>query len=590
MAEKLPRYRPLGVSIASVPAIDFAGAKMKARGYAQTQAALDKISSFAFSKAAEVAAARGEEYGAQYAPTAQQIQDAASGNEALSLPGDEFTVFGKAARKSALATAADELELQGRSQISQLQLLAEEGKIDPATFNTEVNGVIDGLAGSIEGVSASASRGIRAKLGVIGNSALVVASRKFEAKVLEQQKVQNTYLADATINALPDIFEAGDSVAPNGEVVTFWEKAEVNKDAMVRRFVQSGDEDGLKAFLSDYNEKIQEIRVAAFSEWAVSPDTADDDVASFVFDDKIVPGTKLSRYLENADSAEIQQIKDNVYSAFQKKNDLFDKDERESRERLAAFHKQNDISDIVAFSANPNGFDGYWLNRRYTSQRLSSAGLRFFDSELKRTTEVTENNSSTWNELYKKIHTDKLDAHDDILYARINDQLTLEMTVNLLRQNSEAKTMRGSFEQTNIDMYRDLLKRRTGITRLEQGMVKFGNEQQAAFAQQRAADALFEFETRVNEGELVDLVTNDIIERYTFRATKGGEGGDMGIFLEPSPVPGLTERPQDVNEVKQEMNAAKELYRSGQISKAEYSRRWRALGDWQYFYEFNGAN
>jgi hypothetical protein len=49
MAEKLPRYRPLGVSIASVPAIDFAGAKMKARGFDQTAAALDKISSFAFS-------------------------------------------------------------------------------------------------------------------------------------------------------------------------------------------------------------------------------------------------------------------------------------------------------------------------------------------------------------------------------------------------------------------------------------------------------------------------------------------------------------------------------------------------------------
>ena len=587
MAEKLPRYRPLGVSIASVPAIDFAGAKMEARGYAQTQAALDKISSFAFSKAAEVAAVRGEEYGAQYAPTAQQIQDAASGNETLSLPGDEFTVFGKAARKSALATAADELELQGRSQISQLQLLAEEGKIDPATFNAEVSGVIDGLAGSIEGVSASASRTIRAKLGVIGNSALVVASRKFEAKVLEQQKVQNTYLANASINALPDIFEAGDSVAPNGDVVTFWERAEASKDAMVRRFVQSGDEDGLKAFLSDYNEKIQEIRVAVFSEWAASADTADDDVASFVFEDKIVPGTKLSRFLENADSVEIQQIKENVYSAFKKKNDLFDRDEQESRTRFNAYQRTNDISEIAAFSANPGGFDANRLRNSYTSQRLSPAALRFFDSELKRTTEVTENNSFTWNELYKKIHTDKLDAHDDILYARTNDQLTLEMTVNLLRQNSEAKTMRGSFEKTNIDLYRDLLKRRTGISKLEQGLFSFGTEQKDAFAQQRAADALFEFETRIREGEPVDLVTDDIIERYTFRA---GKGGDLGLLLEPSPVPGLKESPQNFNKVKEEMNAAKKLYKLGQISKTEYSRRYRALSDWEFFYNFNGGS
>ena len=52
MAEKLPRYRPLGVSIPSVPTVDYVSAgAAAARGWQSMSAALDKMSGFALSEA-----------------------------------------------------------------------------------------------------------------------------------------------------------------------------------------------------------------------------------------------------------------------------------------------------------------------------------------------------------------------------------------------------------------------------------------------------------------------------------------------------------------------------------------------------------
>jgi hypothetical protein len=108
MAEKLPRYRPLGVSIASVPAIDFAGAKMKARGFDQTAAALDKISSFAFKKAGEYKVEEAQKFRYDNPVTAEQLQTAiSSGRDIDEIIGDNYTIFGRASRATVGAEQAE---------------------------------------------------------------------------------------------------------------------------------------------------------------------------------------------------------------------------------------------------------------------------------------------------------------------------------------------------------------------------------------------------------------------------------------------------------------------------------------------------
>lgn len=146
MAEKLPRYRPLGVSIASVPAIDFAGAKVEARGYAQTQAALDKISSFAFKKAGEYKVEEAQKFRYDNPVTAEQLQAAiSSGRDIDEIVGDDYTIFGRASRATVAVQLRTELEAQARSQMSAISAALDSGMdLDVDQLRSQFEGMISG--------------------------------------------------------------------------------------------------------------------------------------------------------------------------------------------------------------------------------------------------------------------------------------------------------------------------------------------------------------------------------------------------------------------------------------------------------------
>ena len=160
MAEKLPRYRPLGVSIASVPAIDFAGAKMQARGWSQTATALDKMSSFAFGLAGKQAAKAGAEAAA------------ADPKAALQASKDELfpTIYGQASETAATRILKSQVEVEARQAMGLAALEAEQDKLTPEQAAAKFKSVAEGFGSTIDMLDPVIGAELKQDLSLVGNA------------------------------------------------------------------------------------------------------------------------------------------------------------------------------------------------------------------------------------------------------------------------------------------------------------------------------------------------------------------------------------------------------------------------------------
>ena len=164
MAEQL-RYEQT-LQRLNMPNVDFAAEKEIARGYNQISAKLDQMSSFFMKQAEGQAKIEGAEYGAENAPTPQQIEDAKSSGKELELPGDKFSVYGTAARSAALTAVYDDVTLAAKKSILQDLTDYEKQNLDPAMLQDRFNTLIDGYAATFDEASPALARKFRADMGI----------------------------------------------------------------------------------------------------------------------------------------------------------------------------------------------------------------------------------------------------------------------------------------------------------------------------------------------------------------------------------------------------------------------------------------
>lgn len=162
MVERLPRYRPLGVSLAPAPRIDYAGAgAAEARGYQQMSQALDRISAYAFEEAGKRAAREGAQYDFENPITKEQIEAAMeSGMDINDVVGDPDTIYGSALRSSVGARLRTELEFEARKHFDGLTAAFKSGlPIDVQQQQIEAKALIAGhrdVLGKIDPKEANA--------------------------------------------------------------------------------------------------------------------------------------------------------------------------------------------------------------------------------------------------------------------------------------------------------------------------------------------------------------------------------------------------------------------------------------------------
>ena len=274
---RLPRYRPLGIGVASLPSVNFAQTGMAQARVANTIASsLDRMSSFAFREAEVQAKPEGAEYGAANAPTAQQLEDATTSAEREELvPGGKGTVYDRAARSAAMETISLNLETAARQEITALRLNASATNMATSELQTSIDGVINGYSGALYDINPASSKRFRAGMSTVGNSAVVAHANKLAELKLKQDKVDAIAGIDTIKTSLSDIIANGDRVV-DGVKVTLTELLAAERSKVFDRAEQIGDPALLKSQLDDFDKIVSKEMIGVVSDWAAESPLARD--------------------------------------------------------------------------------------------------------------------------------------------------------------------------------------------------------------------------------------------------------------------------------------------------------------------------
>ena len=195
MAEQL-RYEQQ-LQRLNLPNVDFAAEKEIARGYQQISGKLDQMSNFFMRQAEGMAKIEGAEYGAENAPTKQQIEDAKSTGVELELPGDKYSVYGRAAQNAALTAVYDDVTLQAKQQILTDLTDYEKQNLDPSMLQDKFNTLIYGYSATCDNTSPALAKKFRAEMGLYAYGKVSTESSAFIKR--ERDERMSTYAAAADL-------------------------------------------------------------------------------------------------------------------------------------------------------------------------------------------------------------------------------------------------------------------------------------------------------------------------------------------------------------------------------------------------------
>jgi hypothetical protein len=270
MVDRLPRYRREGRDLIT-PRIDYAGAgAAEARGYQQMSQALDRLSSYAFKEAEIYATEQGEKYGTTNPPTKQQIEDARrAGEDAESvLPGDSFTAFGRAARKSALESLATNMEIDAANELSRLRVEAESQGIPLNQFKTNLDAMIDGYSSALSAVSPSAANAFRASMAARTNSAYMARSAQIEKDAEKVAKLRAVSAFDEIVEyRVEEAIIAGSMIDADGNEYPLTDRLDGLRDQMQRIAYLTEQPEVFNEYIKKFNTKINEHMVGTVTSY-----------------------------------------------------------------------------------------------------------------------------------------------------------------------------------------------------------------------------------------------------------------------------------------------------------------------------------
>lgn len=571
MAERLPRYRRTGVSPTAVPSVSTRGLdyRMPQRRIVDPSEgirdALDRMTTFAFQEAAERAKIEGAEYGAENAPTAAQIRDSVAAGEEIQVVGDRDTIFGNAAHSAALSAINNEIELLGRKEISNLQLAVEEGRMTPDDFQTRVNASIEGYASSLSGYSTADARKMRAGLATIGNTAFVSASRKYEARLKEQREVKAFEFSRKLLDDTTDIINIGDTRARNGDVITYNDKIEAIRLKGLHLFTAVGDKDGYKAFSNNLDKKVLAAKKDSFESWARDPETPDDEVLSFVLEGRLPTGSKLDRLYNDSNSedrAELRRITESANAAAVRIEESAQSQAVQAQRRGQQTRESAMISDFLQGKAN---YSETFLSDMRRGQEISKLFYQFSVKEKSRTQDENTN-SDVLFEISDKIFNG-IDQHDDLLRARINDQLSESDFKLLVLENERMLNYTPRYGREEEKEQWDYVKGQisggaSGLSFLNM------KEDERAKINRRVAAAQREYRSRVRAGEAPADVADQIVARYRSSI----------------PAPQNSYTLKSMEQLRSEIAKNEADYQAGRMTTAEYQRKKRDLVSWGNYF------
>ena len=206
MAE-LPKYRPLGVGIPSVPTVDFvATGAAQARALDAVTKGLNSMSDYVYKKQVAQTQREAAKYAFENPVTAEQIQDAISqGRDIEEIVGDPDTVFGAVTTATAAQQLTTELQIEANKKISSYSAMIKNGQdIDISDMRQDLSDMIGSHSKLIAGIDVD--QGLKYSAAV-NSSASTLYKSALEAK-LQIYQTQKIAAADNALSYYPAEFKS----------------------------------------------------------------------------------------------------------------------------------------------------------------------------------------------------------------------------------------------------------------------------------------------------------------------------------------------------------------------------------------------
>lgn len=345
MAERLPRYRPLGVAIPSVPGVDFTrAAGVEARGFQNISDALSKMSDFAFERQKSETIRKAEQYAFDNPITPDQIEEAKKRGISIDdVVGDPDTVFGSTVRSTAGKIMSAQLEGLYRRELAVMQRNMESPLYDPEDPDTGVaaqttklaaleQGYVDALAEVDPSEAVSFKAGIAALGGSAYKTALEIRNKKLTAGFM---LVAEEAMDDLSANARAIIADD----AGNGELDG---KLQNLRISVQQTLMQTGNTDFIKSKSAAIDGVFLQAKIDVLTNHAMSDDFSVTDAQR---DRKMSSGDygRYSDVFASLGAKEQAQVRANVRAEMSARDTTL---ERIRRDRVRSL--SSDVEVIVA--------------------------------------------------------------------------------------------------------------------------------------------------------------------------------------------------------------------------------------------------
>lgn len=332
----MPKYEPAGIRIAGMPQITTVGMQEAARTAQTLSQAMDRVSGFALRQAETQAQIEGAEYGATNAPTHQQLQDAIeAGRDPLELlPGDKTTVFGRAARNTALDEVSTAMELHTGKLVTELQGKFANEEITLNDLGTQLETLVKSQTDVMRRISPVAATKFSAAVGVTANSAYLAAAKDQAKRNAADQEIMYRSGVDTLVRGAETVVRAGPTIAADGTVVTIDDKLNVYRDRISSMAQDLNDVEFYQTKMNEFDKAVTAAKIGVVMDEAMfNPDNAmnvirgtskfkdpeiqavfesmdNEDVRSLYKEIQSSLSTKLS--LESANDAKIERLRGNL--------------------------------------------------------------------------------------------------------------------------------------------------------------------------------------------------------------------------------------------------------------------------------------
>jgi hypothetical protein len=225
MAE-LPRYKSSGLQVAA-PEGQFrdVSAPMDALSKGMNQ-----MTSFFMQSAQEQAVVEGEKYGAENAPSLEQIANARKLNEPLKPVAEQFTYFGRAATETSNRILAKNISADADMALEKLSARISSGEIPINQITSQTNALIQGYSTVLKDINPALGRSVEADLALSGNRMFLAASKAAAAEALAEQQKKVAETVEKTLpSAVAQIFKTGTIEVAGGLTLSVDAQLEIAK-------------------------------------------------------------------------------------------------------------------------------------------------------------------------------------------------------------------------------------------------------------------------------------------------------------------------------------------------------------------------